>query len=161
MLAPFVPTPAICVTAALKMLDIGKSKIFYDLGGGDGRVSFAALLDSPTICRCIENDPRLCTKIERNFKRFCRIHYNQMPGLNVSRFELLQKDILEVNISDATHIYLYLTEDAMPGIAQKLENELQTDTRIVSCEYPISDWKAIEMETVWDLTLYLYQIGKQ
>ena len=155
MLAPFVPTPAICINAAFKLLEISNSKIFYDFGGGDGRVSFAALRYSSGICKCIEYDDKLCKVIRKEFKKYCRMH--KINENDQSRFELLQENILNVNFCDATHIYMYLSEEGMNDIEPLLNKYLKQNTRIVSCEYPITNWKHIQCERVWDLNMYLYQ----
>ena len=70
---------------------------------------------------------------------------------DISRFELLQEDILNVNFSDATHIYMYLTEPGIEEIEPLLNKYVSNNTRIVSCDYPITNWKHISCERVWGL----------
>eukprot|EP01084_Bolivina_argentea_P222733 376948_1 len=110
-LAPFVPTPAICINAALKLLKMENSRIFYDLGGGDGRVSFAAL----------------CNIARKDFKRYCRL--NRVSQSDQSRFELLEQDIVDTNFGDASHIYTYLTEEGIENISHTLNTKLMHGTR--------------------------------
>eukprot|EP01084_Bolivina_argentea_P001957 3619_1 len=156
MLAPFVPTPAICVNVALKLLQIENSKIFYDLGGGDGRFSFTALRSSQSIVRCVESDARLCEIIRKDFKKYSRMH--GLSKDDVSRFELLEQNILDTDFSDATHIYTYLTQEGIDDIEPTLTERLSKGTRFVSMEYPVPNWNAIGTENVWGMDLYLYEI---
>jgi len=44
-IAPFVPTPLHCSTAALRLADVGRGDVFMDLGSGDGRVVISAAKD--------------------------------------------------------------------------------------------------------------------
>ena len=160
MLAPFVPTPAICVQAALRLLQIENSKIFYDLGGGDGRFSFHALnatQSSQSLIRCVETDNKLCDRIRKDFKRWCRTY--QLHEDDINRFELLEQDIFDTDFSDATHIYTYLTMEGIEDLTPKLNDNLKKGTRIVSCEYPIPHWNPLEINKENGLDLYLYQIG--
>ena len=158
MLAPFVPTPALCITAALRLLQIQDSTRFYDIGGGDGRVSFNALIQSQSTCRCVEIDKQLCNTIEKSFKKFSRIH--QLSDSDRSRLEILNCNIFDLDISDATHVYCYLTQSGVENIEHYLnQTPFKLGTKIVSCEYQIPKWKCQESETVFDLSLYLYEIG--
>lgn len=155
-LAPFVPTPALCIKEAMKLLQIEKSTVFYDLGGGDGRVSFEALSQSSTsVVRCVENDDRLCNIIEKDFKKYCRMH----RSFDQSRFELLRENMMDIDFSDATHIYMYLTQEGVSDITPSLNKYLQHGTRIVSLEYAVPNWSIITTEAVFGMNLYLYQIG--
>eukprot|EP01083_Nonionella_stella_P302139 1040573_1 len=158
-LAPFVPTPAICINAALKLLKMENSRIFYDLGGGDGRVSFAALSVSPkTLVRCVESDHRLCNIARKDFKRYCRL--NRVSQSDQSRFELLEQDIVDTNFGDASHIYTYLTEEGIENISHTLNTKLMHGTRLLSVEYPIPNWTILESQHIMGLTLYLYEFDR-
>ena len=162
MLAPFVPTPAICINAALRLLQIENSKIFYDLGGGDGRFSFHALLatqSSKSMICCVEKDKRLCDIARTDFKKWCRM-YGISEKEDRKRFRLLEQDIVNTDFSDATHIYTYLTAEGIEEITPIFNKSLHEGTRIVSCEYAISNWKPLEIETYNGLSLYLYEIGQ-
>lgn len=169
-LAPFVPTPAICIKAALKLLAIdqmrSKPVIFYDLGGGDGRVSFHALNatinvsenpENRALIKCVENDGRLGDIIKKDFKKWCRT-YN-IGKDDIRRFELIQSDILDTDFSDATHIYTYLTQEGIDDLTPKLNEKLKKGTKIVSCEYPITNWSPLEVVKDNALDLYVYQFG--
>ena len=143
-----------------------KPAIFYDLGGGDGRVSFHALnatmspsenLENRALIKCVENDGRLCDIIKKDFKKWCRTYSIGQDDIN--RFDLIQNDILDADFSDATHIYTYLTQEGIDDLTPKLNERLKTGTKIVSCEYPIPNWNPLEVVKDNALDLYLYQFG--
>lgn len=49
--------------------------------------------------------------------------------------EIIKADFFNVKINDATHIFLYLLPPLMDKLLPKLEKELKSGTRLVSCDF--------------------------
>jgi hypothetical protein len=83
-----------------------------------------------------------------------------------SNVKLLHKNFFRQDLSDATHIYLYLFPGLLKSLLPKLEKELKPGTRVVSCDFEFpEEFKPVQ---VIDLNrakgkrgrrLYLYSFG--
>src|SRR5258708_36170147 len=63
---PFVPTTDEAVQAMLKLADVTKSDIVYDLGCGDGRIVIAAVRDFAARGVGIDIDPKRIAEAKQN-----------------------------------------------------------------------------------------------
>ena len=143
---PFVPTPQPVVEAMLKLADVKKGDILYDLGSGDGRMVVTAAKLYGVKGTGIDIDPQRIQEANANAKK---------EGVeNMVRF--LNQDLFEADIHDATVVTLYL----LPGINLKLKPKLWKDlkpgTRIVSHSFDMGDWqpeKKVDVDGRNDLLL--------
>ena len=146
---PFVSTRKRALTKIIKLLNLSKESVLYDLGCGDARILIEAVRHVPGIN---------AVGIEFGILPFlsAKIHTCRIP------VQIKFGNILNSNLSQATHIYCYLSSPLMKKMKSKIKNECGIGTRIVSCDYQFPNWKPIEtisIETNNDQlskTLYLY-----
>ena len=153
-LAPWIPSTKEVIVEALKIANVGSSDKLYDLGAGDGRVTIIAARDFGAKCVAVEIDERLCGVIYSSAKYY---------GL-LDKIEILCRDFLTVNISDATVVYMYLYKSINEMLADKLEKELGIGARIITVDFPIPGWQPIKIKRLVDRTglartIFFYVIG--
>jgi len=155
---PFVATSDGAVHAMLKLADVKRSDVVFDLGSGDGRIPIAAAKDFGARGVGIEIDPRLVRRASENARKA------GVEGL--VRFE--EKDLFEADIRSATVVTLFLREDFNLRLRPKLLKELKPGARIISNTFDMYDWKPDKQLVVDDPTselfnrkLYLWVVPKK
>ncbi len=153
-LAPWIPSTKEVIVEALRIANVGDRDILYDLGAGDGRVAIIAARDFGARCVAVEIDERLCGIIYSTAKYY---------GL-LDKIEILCKDFLSVNMSNATIVYMYLYRTINEMLAGKLERELGLGARIVTIDFPIPGWQPVRIKRIVDRTglarsIFFYIIG--
>ena len=145
---PFVPTPQPVVEAMLKLADVKKGDILYDLGSGDGRMVITAAKLYGVKGTGIDIDPQRIEEANANAKK--------ESVENMVKF--LNQDLFEADFHDASVITLYL----LPGINLKLRPKLWSDckagTRIVSHSFDMGDWQPEKKIEVDGRNLYYWTI---
>lgn len=130
-LAPFVPSPPEVIREMLKMAGLKEGETLYDLGCGDGRILVIAAQEFGAYAVGIElNEGRV---------REAREKVSNL-GLE-DKVKIIHGNILDVDISPADVVALYLTTSANEKLKPKMERELRTGTRIVSHDFTIPGWK--------------------
>lgn len=152
IIVPFVPTPDAVVRRMLTLANVRPGEIVYDLGAGDGRIIATAARDFNARAVGVElQDSRYQLIAER-------IH---LEGLDKSA-RVIKADFLNVDISNANVVTLYLLNSVNSTIRPKLEQELKPGARVVSHDFPIQGWKPVRVEKVWAHSnshlIYLYQL---
>jgi ubiquinone/menaquinone biosynthesis C-methylase UbiE len=136
----YVATTKGAVQMMLKLADVKKSDIVYDLGCGDGRIVIAAAKVYGARGVGIDIDPRLIRESRNNAKK---------GGVeNLVRFE--ENDLFKADIHEATVVTLFLLSTINFRLRPKLLQELEPGTRIVSNTFSMGDWspdKEITVET--------------
>ena len=128
---PYVPTPEEAVKAMLKLADVKKSDVVYDLGCGDGRIVIAAAKEYGAHGVGIDINPERIQEAEENAKR---------AGVeNLVRFE--ENDLFKADIHEATVVTLFLLNSVNLKLRPKLLKDLKPGTRIVSNTFDMGDWK--------------------
>ncbi len=153
-LAPWIPSTKEVIVEALRIANVRDNDKLYDLGAGDGRVTIIAARDFGAKCVAVEIDERLCGVIYSTAKYY---------GL-LDKIEILCKDFLTVNISDATVIYMYLYKSINEMLADKFEKELGIGARIITIDFPIPGWQPIKIKRLVDRTglartIFFYIMG--
>jgi SAM-dependent methyltransferase len=130
-LAPYVPSPLNIVREMFTLAGAGPGDVVYDLGCGDGRVLFTAV-EEFKVTRAIgyDLDQDMIEALEK------RIRDAGMVG----RIVAIQANFMEVDLSPATIVTLYLTTSGNAKLRPKLEAELKIGTRVVSHDFPIHGW---------------------
>lgn len=122
----------------LKLADVKKSDIVYDLGCGDGRIVIAAAVTYGARGVGIDIDPDRIREANENAKK---AHVE-----NLVRFE--EKDLFEADFREATVVTLFLLPSVNLRLRPKLIQELKPGTRIVSNTFDMGDWKPDKEETL-------------
>jgi len=146
----YVPTPKDIVRRMLHLAGLRPGEILYDLGAGDGRVIIDAVRHFRAIAIGVEIDPERISKIRERLVS---------TGI---RAELIEGDLLEVNLSTANVIAIYLSDSVNAKLAPKLKRELKKGARVVSLDYSLPGW-ASARELIVNTSgiprkLYLYEV---
>jgi len=142
----YVPTPDDVVDKMLEMAKVGKDDLLIDLGSGDGRIPIRAAQKFGIEARGVDLIEERVAISRENAKK--------VGVENLATFE--QGDVMEVKISDATVVTIYLFSHVMMRLRPRLQKELKPGTRIVSHEFTMGDWKPVESARVGKANVHLW-----
>jgi cyclopropane fatty-acyl-phospholipid synthase-like methyltransferase len=125
----FVPTPAEVVTAMLKLANVTAKDVVYDLGCGDGMIVTAAAKEFGARAVGIDINP---VRVKEANERVAK------AGVT-DKVKILNEDLFEAKIGDATVVTLYLLQTLNEKLIPKLNRELKPGTRIVSQTFSMGD----------------------
>ena len=151
-LAPFVPTPQDVVDRMLELAGVSENDVVYDLGCGDGRIVITAAERFGARGVGIDIDPQRVAESRANAERAGVTHL----------VEFIQQDALQVDVSDATVVTLYLLSSSNMKLRPILTSQLAPGSRIVSHAFSMGNWDADQIERFTDTrgntrTLYLWK----
>jgi len=127
----YVPTPHDVVDDMLRLADVKKGDILYDLGSGDGRIPIAAAKKYGIRATGIDIDAERIAEANQNAR-----------GEGVTKLvEFRQEDLFKANFRDATIVTLYLLPELNLRLRPRLWAELKPGTRIVSHQFDMGDWQ--------------------
>ena len=147
----YVPTPEDVVEAMLQVAKVTKNDVVYDLGTGDGRIPVTAAKKYGARGVGIDIDPQRVKEATENV---------QKSGVG-DRVRIIQGDLFEANISEATVVTLYLLPSLNQKLMPKLMKELKPGTRIVSHAFNMGDWKPEQELDVNGRKVYFWTIPKK
>ena len=134
--AGFTPTPVNKVLLALKLAEVDKNDIFYDLGCGFGDVIKEA---------------------EKKAKRVIGIEIDPVrwlvARLRARKSEVLLRDFFTIDLSDANVIFIFQYNNVNEKLYEKFKKELKPGTRIISYYWKINNVPIDK--TKEDIYLYL------
>ena len=144
----FVPTPQQVVDEMLKVANVKKGDVLYDLGSGDGRIPVTAAKRYSVRAIGIDIDPQRIAEANENAKK---------EGVtNLVTFK--NTDLFTTDISEATVVTLYLLPDLNVKLRPRLLEELRPGTRIVSHQFDMGDWKPDKRVERNGRTVYLWTV---
>ena len=147
----YVPTPEEVVDAMLQIAKVTKNDVVYDLGTGDGRIPVTAAKKYGARGVGIDIDPQRIKEATENV---------QKNGVG-DRVRIIQGDLFETNISEATVVTLYLLPSLNQKLIPKLTKELKPGTRIVSHAFDMGDWKPEQELDVNGRKVYFWTLPKR
>ena len=151
-LAPFVPTPQEVVEKMLQVANVKKDDVVYDLGCGDGRIIITAAQMFGAHSVGVELDPDLFKRTQD------RIHELKLQD----RVRVIHGNLLEVDLSPANVVTLYLLTNSNTKLKPNLEKYLKRGSRVVSHDFQIIGWTPTKVEKLTrgsrTYTIYLYEI---
>lgn len=154
-LAPFVPSPQNVVEKMLEAVNLKPGEKLYDLGSGDGRVLITAAQRFGATAIGVEISP------EQVKSSTARIKTLKLEN----KIKVIEGDMLNVDLSDADVVTLYLLTTSNDKLKPNLEKFLKPGARVVSHDYHVPGWNPDRVETVEALRrvhhLYIYEIGKK
>jgi len=126
--APFVPTKNASADAMIRLADLHRGNIVYDLGSGNGKL---LLLAAKKGARAIgfEINPIL-------------VLFSKLRGTRTH-----WKNFWNADIRDADVIFVYLLPWKMERLAEKFKRELAPGTTVVSNSFIFPHWKIIRQDT--------------
>ncbi len=144
----YVPTPQEVVDAMLVLAGVTSKDVVYDLGCGDGRIPVTAAKTYGARAIGIDIDPQRIEEANANVKS---------AGVG-DKVKILNADLFETDINEATVVTLYL----LPSLNQKLIPKLKAmkpGTRIVSHAFDMGDqWPPEQTQEVNGRKIYLWTI---
>jgi len=126
----YVPTPQGLVEDMLRMADVKKGDVLYDLGSGDGRIAITAAKKYGIRAIGIDIDPQRIKEANENAKK---------AGVE-KLVQFRQGDLFKADFREATVVTLYLLPDLNVKLRPRLWDELKPGTRIVSHQFDMGDW---------------------
>ena len=134
----FVPTEQAVVDEMLRMANLSKNSVVYDLGCGDGRIVITAAIHYGTRGVGIDIDPARIRESKQNAR-----------AMDVSeRVKFLQEDLFHADFHEATAVMLYLSSAVNVRLRPLLLRQLKPGTPIVSHDFLMGDWQPDEISSV-------------
>jgi SAM-dependent methyltransferase len=127
----YVPTPYNVVDEMLRLTDVTKDDVVYDLGCGDGRLVITAATRFGARGVGIDIDPQRISESRDNARQ---------AGVT-DRVRFLQQDLFEADIRQASVVTLYLLPKLNVQLRPKLLRDLQPGTRVVSHDFDMAEWQ--------------------
>jgi precorrin-6B methylase 2 len=152
-LGPYVPTPPEVIDVMLRLAAVREGDIFYDLGSGDGRIIIRAAEKHSINTVGIEFDEELCKATRVSIRER---HLE-------ARVRVIQGDILEQDLSEASVVTVYLLPKSLGKIAALLQTQLKKGARVVVVNDEMPGWKFTKRINVrensnarnWQVFLYV------
>jgi len=148
---PFVPTSQDLVVEMLKLANVNKDDVVYDLGCGDGRIVVTAAKQYGAHAVGVDINPERIKEATENARR-----------ADVSdKVKFVEGDLFTAEIRPATVVTLYLLPNVNLKLRPRLLAELKPGTRVVSHSFDMDDWKPDKEIDVNGSRLYLWVIPKK
>jgi SAM-dependent methyltransferase len=146
--ARYEPSSPEIVLEMLKLADVKKGDVVYDLGCGDGRIVIMAAEKFGARGVGIDIDPQRIKESQENARR---------AGVT-DRVKFVNQDLFDADIHEATVVTLYLLPWVNLKLRPKLFKELKPGTRIVSHSHDMGDWPPEKETEVSGHTIYYWTI---
>ncbi|MEJ5963301.1 SAM-dependent methyltransferase [Pedobacter immunditicola] len=144
---PYVPTRQTVVNSMLKIANVKKGDVLYDLGCGDGRIVVTAARDFGATGKGFDIDPQRIEEANANAKK---------AGVS-DKVKFVNANLFETDLSKATVITMYLLPDVNMKLRPKIL-ALKPGTRIVSHAFDMGDWKPDRTEVVDGATIHYWTV---
>jgi precorrin-6B methylase 2 len=127
----FVPTDHDDVARMVKLADVRKGDVVFDLGSGDGRIVIEAARRNPGVRgRGIEIDENLVNQSRRSA---------QAAGV-ADRVDFLHQNAFDADLSEATVIVMWLWPELMRMLRPKILREARPGTRVITRIWDLGSW---------------------
>ena len=133
---PYVPTPVAVIDQMLKLAEVNKGDVVYDLGSGDGRIVIRAAEKYGVRAVGIEMDQVLLAQARQAAKKAGVSHL----------VEFRYEDALKADISAATVVTLYMLPWFNAAMKPSFQKHLKPGSRIVSHDFGIEGWAPDKIE---------------
>lgn len=141
--APHVKTRKSIVSRALKLADLKKGEIFYELGSGSGDALISA---SKYNIRVVGFE------ISPYYYLYSKLRTFRYSNINI-RFQ----NIMDTDLSRVDVIYCYLLPKLLKKLAPKFKKELKKNTRVISIGFPIDSLKLIKKVKIDNHSVFIYK----
>ena len=128
---PYVSTPDEVVAEMLRIANVSKDDVVYDLGCGDGRIVITAA--KMYGCRGVG--------IDISPERIRESRENAIKAGVSDKVKFIQMDLFEADIKEASVVTLYLLSGVNLRLRSKLFRELSPGSRVVSHEFGMGKWE--------------------
>jgi len=152
-LAPYVSSPQEIIDVMLESAGVKPGEMVYDLGCGDGRIVVTAVKKFSAKAVGVELNPELARSANDMIHRL---------GLQ-NHATIVRGNLLDVDISQADVVTLYLLTSSNEKLRPKLEKSLKPGARVVSHDYAVRGWKPVRVEEMVvhgrNHKIYVYQVN--
>lgn len=145
--AAWSPASKKVVIKMLEMAEVSQNDVVYDLGSGDGRIVLEAAKRYHVSAVGIEADPlrvlwsKTLVKIRRE-----------------NLVKIIWGNIFNADLRPASVVTIFLWQRTNEKLKEKLLEELEPGTRIVSYVWKFNGWKPVKVDK--KDRIYMYIIGK-
>lgn len=129
---PYVPTPQNVVDEMLKLANVTKNDVVYDLGCGDGRLVITAVK---------KFGAKRGFGVDIDPQRIAESNANAKTAGVTDRVSFAVQDLFQTDLKEASVVTLYLLPAVNLKLRPKLLSELRPGTRVVSHSFDMGDWK--------------------
>ena len=140
--APYIQIPEAVLPAIVKVLGLKGDSKLYDLGCGDGRVLIAAYRSQELDLSA--SDAKYIGIDNAIFPVFVARQKIKKLGLPPP-INIIKKDLFKTDLTDATHIFIYLYPKLVNALLPKFERELKSGTKVVSCDYKFEKKESVQI----------------
>jgi cyclopropane fatty-acyl-phospholipid synthase-like methyltransferase len=149
----WVPTPDPVVEGMLKLANVTRNDVVYDLGCGDGKIVIMAAQKFGARGVGIDIDP---VRIQES-------NANAAKAGVADRVKFVLGDLFDpaVTIGDATVVTLYLLPSLNDKLQPRLKADLKPGTRIVSHSFAMTDWKEEKYQEINGSPIYFWTVPKR
>jgi len=130
----------------LRLADVKKGDVLYDLGSGDGRIAVTAARKYGIRAVGIDIDPNRIREANENARK------NGVAKL----VQFRQQDLFTADFREATVVTLYLLPDLNLKLLPQLQAQLRPGTRVVSHQFDMGDWKPDKVLESEGRTVYFW-----
>jgi protein-L-isoaspartate O-methyltransferase len=151
-MAPYVVSPQSVVDRMLELAELKPGETVYDLGSGDGRILVTAVQRYHAKAVGVEISELL---VHTSNERIVKLGIQQDA-------RVIHGDLMQVDLSPADVVTIYLMTDSNEKLRPKLEKFLHPGARVVSHDYAVPGWKPKLVEDAEPgargHSIYLYSI---
>ena len=124
-------TPDSVVPAMIELAAVNKDDVVYGPGCGDARILIAAVRAGAKKGLGVDIDPNLA-----------EVSYAEVMAAGLTdQIEIYWGNALDVDMSEATVVFLFMGEGFNKVIRPMLWKQLEVGARVVSNDFPMGDWK--------------------
>jgi hypothetical protein len=128
---PLVSTKPERIRKALKLANLRRNEVLYDLGAGEGRVLLIAAREFDAKAIGLEVGPIQCAWIWLRAAASGLTHKVQVKW----------QDFYKADLSNANVVFVYATSKEVIKLAPHLEKQLKEGTRVVSISADFPEWE--------------------
>lgn len=150
-----IPTPMETVAEMLRLANLKKGDVLYDLGSGDGRIPLEAARKYGVRAVGVEIKPQLVAEANRRAK-----------DENLEKLvHFVQADLFRMNYRGANVVTLYLSDSINERLRPKLLRELRPGSKIISHDFRMGDWQPEQTVRIpWEnlyRTVYVWTVPQK
>lgn len=166
---PFVPTKQVVVEAMLKLADVKKGDVVYDLGCGDGRIVITAVGQFKAKRGLgLDFNPERLKDCAASVEK--AIEDKKLTKEEAKTLTFKQGDVLKMepaDFKDVDVVTLYLLPEVNKRLKPVLQKGLKPGARVVSHDFDMGDdWKEdkkmeVKSDRAYPHTIYLWTIKEK